>query len=50
MKRIPVRSQEQEPVGIVISNGSRTELTPVFVAYEWSPAPEIVTETEIRAA
>lgn len=30
---------EQEPVGIVISSGSRTEDVPRFSAYVWGPAP-----------
>ena len=50
MKRSAVRSPETEPVGIVISSGSRAEQTPVFLAYEWSPAPVAETEGEIRAA
>jgi hypothetical protein len=29
-----------EPVGIVISRGSRAEPTPVFVSYVWGPVPE----------
>lgn len=29
-----------EPVGIVISRGTREEPTPVFWAYVWGPAPE----------
>ena len=31
---------EQEPVGIVISRGSRAEDTPRFTAYVWGPAPD----------
>lgn len=39
--QISRRSQhEQEPIGIVISRGSREEATPVFWAYVWGPAPE----------
>ncbi|MDB4905820.1 MAG: hypothetical protein JWO05_604 [Gemmatimonadetes bacterium] len=30
----------QEPMGIVISRGSRVEPTPRFLAYVWGPAPE----------
>ena len=30
----------QEPIGIVISRGSREEATPLFWAYVWGPAPE----------
>ena len=32
--------EEQEPVGIVISRGSRAEETPRFTAYVWGPVPE----------
>jgi hypothetical protein len=31
---------EQEPVGIVISRGTRDEATPRFSAYVWGQAPE----------
>lgn len=31
---------QQEPMGIVISRGTRDEATPVFSAYVWGPAPE----------
>ncbi len=31
---------EQEPVGIVISCGSRDEATPRFSAYVWGPVPD----------
>jgi hypothetical protein len=44
------KEPEQEPVGIVISRGSRAEQTPVFVAYEWSPAPEPEDSGEMVAA
>ena len=33
---------EQEPIGIIISRGSRLEDTPRFSAYIWGPVP--VTE------
>jgi hypothetical protein len=32
---------DQEPVGIVISRGTRLEQSPMVVAYVWGPAPEI---------
>jgi hypothetical protein len=32
---------EQEPMGIVISRGSRAEQTPRFTAYVWGPAPDV---------
>ena len=31
----------EEPVGIVISSGSRAEEAPRFVAYVWGVAPEL---------
>ena len=31
---------EQEPIGIVISRGSRLEQAPFVYAYVWAPAPE----------
>ena len=30
---------EQEPIGIIISRGSRTEDPPRFSAYVWGPVP-----------
>ena len=36
---------EQEPMGIVISRGSRAESAPRFWAYVWGPAPEPDIET-----
>lgn len=30
---------EQEPLGIIISRGSRTEAPPRFSAYVWGPVP-----------
>jgi hypothetical protein len=35
---------DQEPVGIVISRGSRIEPTPTLFAYVWGPAPEVSDE------
>jgi len=37
---------EDEPMGIVISGGSRAEATPRFSAYVWGPVPE---EPEVEA-
>jgi len=43
-------SEVTEPVGIVISRGSRDEPTPAVFAYIWGPAPEIEAELEpVRA-
>ena len=40
--------QEQEPIGIVISRGTRDERAPRLAAYVWGPAP--TDSTEARAA
>ena len=46
--RVP---KEQEPVGIVISRGSREEPRAAFTAYMWGPAPEDGADTgEPKAA
>jgi hypothetical protein len=39
-----------EPLGIVISQGSRAEQEPRFLAYVWGPAPETDGEVSARAA
>ena len=41
---------EQEPIGIIISRGSRAEAAPRFWAYVWGPAPEPSEHPEIKAA
>ena len=43
-------SAEAEPVGIVISRGSRAGAEPKFSAYVWGPAPEAGTEGASKAA
>jgi hypothetical protein len=51
-KATPVELQ-QEPIGIVISSGSRSEATPRFWAYVWGPVPdepEVVASGSTRAA
>jgi hypothetical protein len=40
MKRLQQTNSSQEPIGIIISRGSREEDTPRFSAYVWGPAPE----------
>lgn len=40
MRKAVEPKEESEPVGIVISRGSREEPTPAFFAYIWGPAPE----------
>jgi hypothetical protein len=44
------RDAETEPVGIVISRGSRAEAAPKFSAYVWGPAPEAVEGETSKAA
>ncbi len=50
MAKNRVAEIEQEPVGIVISRGSRAEQTPRLTAYVWGPAPEPETTNEMVAA
>ena len=45
MRKAAESEKESEPVGIVISRGSRDEPTPAFFAYIWGPAPEAEEET-----
>lgn len=40
MDRIVKAQLDEEPIGIVISNGSRSEAQPRFWAYEWWPGPD----------
>lgn len=40
----------EEPVGIVISRGSREEPPPTFSVYVWGPAPEPEPITDPKAA
>jgi hypothetical protein len=40
MRKAAEFEEESEPVGIVISRGSRDEPTPAFFAYIWGPAPK----------
>ena len=49
-KKAIEQSTPAEPLGIVISQGSRTEETPRFLAYVWGPAPEADADFSTRAA
>jgi hypothetical protein len=40
MKKDRQPVENQEPIGIIISNGTREEKATVFSAYIWGPAPE----------
>jgi len=44
MKADTTINPDQEPIGIVISRGSRHEHVPVVLAYVWGPAPETTDE------
>jgi hypothetical protein len=44
------RAVPTEPVGIVISQGSRFAPPPVFSAYEYGPAPEDEQDELLAAA
>ena len=46
-KEEPKRTDE--PLGIIISSGTRTEPVPIFSTYVWGPAPD-ATDEESRAA
>jgi hypothetical protein len=51
MTNIRERRTDEEPMGIVISSGSRTESVPRFAAYVWSQVGETApSATEPRAA
>lgn len=51
MKATTTPVTENEPIGIVISRGSRAEHVPAFFAYVWGPAPETPDDVrEVQAA
>jgi hypothetical protein len=41
MKATPEDPRATEPVGIVISRGTRAEPEPIFHAFVWAAAPEL---------
>jgi len=41
MKATPEDPHATEPVGIVISRGTRAEPAPIFHAFVWAAAPEL---------
>lgn len=43
------QSQNEDPVGIVISRGWEPATTPRFTAYMWAPGPEDEVEQEVVA-
>ncbi len=50
MKMSRPKSEESEPMGIVISRGTREEPTPAVFAYIWGPAPKAPVAQAPRAA
>jgi hypothetical protein len=51
MKDSPAVTANEEPMGIVISGGVSREQRPLFIAYEWSPAPdEVPARQDVKAA
>ncbi len=51
MSRISRKVDVAEPIGIVISRGSREEPRPTFWSYEWAPGPvDHSEEQESKAA
>jgi hypothetical protein len=40
MDRISQTKLDDEPIGIIISSGSRAEAAPRFSAYVWGPVPD----------
>ncbi|MEA2707195.1 MAG: hypothetical protein QOH22_1983 [Gemmatimonadaceae bacterium] len=50
MKKDRKEAVSEEPLGIIISRGDKTEPTPVFSAYVWGPVPDVDTESATRAA
>jgi hypothetical protein len=54
MQKRPLKNQAKEldtlePMGIVISRGSRDEDAPRFAAYVWGPVPEAELADELVA-
>ena len=50
MKKDSSAKTSNEPIGIIISQGDTREPTPVFSAYIWAPAPELVSKKATIAA
>lgn len=50
MKKVREITETDEPLGIIISRGDRTERPSIFSAYIWGPAPEPVAETKTKVA
>ena len=50
MKGTSNTGADQEPIGIVISRGSRLEPAPMVSAYVWGPVPETKEDRGAKVA
>lgn len=50
MKKVREITESEEPIGIIISRGSRKEIPPIFTAYIWGPAPDPVPDATTKVA
>lgn len=50
MKKVRDKIESDEPIGIIISRGDRTEVPPIFSAYIWGPAPEPAVDKTTKVA
>ncbi len=50
MKKHRESPESEEPIGIIISRGSRKEVPSIFTAYIWGPAPDPVPEASTKVA
>jgi hypothetical protein len=50
MKQIRQTVDVQEPIGIVIADGAKSDVVPRFSAYVWGPAPTDTDEERKAAA
>jgi hypothetical protein len=48
MKRKARPTADEEPMGIVISSGSRGDRVPAVSAYVWGPAPELPADADLE--
>lgn len=50
MKKVREVPESEEPLGIIISRGDRTEERPIIAEYIWGPAPEPVADAATKVA
>ena len=44
LPRMPKSPQQEEPIGIVIADGGRSDASPRFSAFVWGPVPSDLDE------